>query len=100
MSWTIRLMHPSKNRPNRGIKRRQNDRYPRLDEKTLVLVPNNTVALARGRLQAMAVDNRDPAMGVPDQPVGFQRTQRYRDPRPPYAQHHREKFVAEGQLVV
>ncbi len=37
-----------------------------LREQTLVLVRDNAVALARGGLQAMAVDNGDLAMRVAD----------------------------------
>ena len=46
----------------------------------------------------MAVDNGDLAVSVADQLGRLQRSQRDRDPRPPNSEHHREKFVAEGQF--
>ena len=58
------------------------------------------VALACRLFQALPVENRDPPVGVFDQPGFLQsaRHNRHRGPRRP--QHHRQKLMAEVKLIL
>jgi len=60
---------------------------------------DDTVALARGRLEPLSMGDFDSPVAAPDQPVTVQRPQDNGDGGTLHAEHDREEFLLEGEGI-